>query len=451
MKRIHILLFLVCEIAMAACSRTYTGEEAIQKPDVGYEQEPVPVTLSIGNTGYITDTRSTGAFGSLSDKDATEADILQWKNARIYIYAFAKGEDVDLSTCWDDPKNTNEDICLIDATRPGKKEETNTVADLKGKETYIEQDSYAYLYWNKSVNDKDLPIYYNTVNRERPYNFFAYYLDDAETGIIHRERDRIYFDVTINGQQDLMSSMAEPTKVQIESLKGNPNRQKMLDCAFSAYSANYRLDPVFAFKHRLTCLNFEIYPAGELEEGEQSECYHLEISSIKVLNPLTKGVFTVATNDPEKYPLGVDFIYAQEDNPTPFIVQKKYADKGNIKFDTTTGNLSASAPYWKEDQDKSPYYKRHGQALDGTVLLAPQSLYKLQISLTNLQQGSNNENKYEGETFDLDILPPSGSEAFEEGKCYTVRLGIFGRQQIDSDVSLGEWKPGGNIDFKPEG
>lgn len=453
MKRIHILLFLVCEVVMASCSSTtYTGEEDIQKPDVGYEQEPVPVTLAIGNTAYTAETRSSGAFGSLSDKDNSEADIIQWKNARFYVYAFAKGENVDLSTCWDDPKNVDEEICLIDATRPGKKEvteKTRALADIRGKETYIEQDGYAYLYWNKMSDENDSPIYYNTVNREKPYNFFAYYVDDAVVGDFRREHDRIYFDVTINGQQDLMSSMAEPTKSQIEKLKAHPNKEKILENAFSAYSGNYDLAPVFVFKHHLTCLNFEIYPAGDLKDGADSEPYHLEICSIAVTNPVTKGVFTVATNDPEKHPLGIDFTsYNQDSNPTPIIVQKKYAKDGEIKFDTTTGDLSESVAFWEEDKKELEYYKRHGQALDGTVLLAPQSLYKAEITLRDLDGSLGG---YEGETFEIEIMPPLGSETFEEGKCYTIRLGIFGRQRIESNVSISEWKPGGDIEFKPEG
>lgn len=453
MKRRHILLFLVCGAMLASCSSTtYTGEEDIQKPDVGYEQEPVPVTLRIGNASYVTETRSTGAFGSLSGENSSEADFIQWNNARFYVYAFAKGTDTDLSICWDDPENTDENSCLIDATRPGKKDGTEQGGEmsvLRGKETYIEQESYSYLYWTKEEGDTDAPVYYNVVDRERPYNFFAYYVDDAEVSNFRRTHDRIYFDVAINGQQDLMTSMATPTSVQIDRLKDNPNKDKILDCAFSAYSGNYDLSPVFEFEHHLTCLRFAIYPAGELEDGENSDCYRLEIASIKVVNPQTKGVFTVATNNPEEYPLGVRFTDSPEEGTAPILVQKKAVEEGNIVFRTTTGNLSESAPYWEEDK-KIPsefYYNRHGQDLEGSVLLAPQPFYTLEIRLEGELEGAG----YEGETFKVDVYPPGEGETFESGKGYVVRLGVYGRQRIESDVAIGEWKPGGDIDLKPEG
>lgn len=451
MKRRHIiLLFLVCGVVVASCSSTtYTGEEDIQKLDVGYEQEPVPVTLRIGNASYVAESRSTSAFGSLSD-NSSEADVIQWNSARFYVYAFAKGVDTDLSICWDDPKNEDENSCLIDATRPGKKsltENNREAPDLKGKETYIEQEGYAYLYWKKGINENDSPIYYNVVNRERPYNFFAYYVDDAKVSNFQRTRDRIYFDVTINGQQDLMASMATPTKTQIDKLKGNPNKDKILNNAFSAYSGNYDLSPVFEFKHHLVCLKFEIYPAGELEDGEKSDCYRLEIASIKVTNPKTKGVFTVATNDPETYPLGVEFAGPVEVGVAPITVRKKVVKNESIEFETTKGDLSNSAPFWEEDKKKPNYYDRHGQALDGLVLLASQSSYTLEMSLEGNLEGAD----YGGETFRIDVLPPVGSEVFESGKCYVVRLGVYGRQRIESDVTIGQWKPGGDIEFKPEG
>lgn len=448
MKRKYILFYLICGVVAASCSSTtYTGEDDIQKPDVGYEQEPVPVTLRIGNASYVTETRSTGIFGSLSDKGSSEADLIQWNSARFYVYAFAKGKDIDLSTRWDDPKNVNESICLIDATRPGKKEDVR-IEDLKeGKETYIEQEGYSYLYWKKTADEKDDPIYYNVVDREKPYNFFAYYVDDATVSNFQREHNRIYFDVTINGQQDLMAAMAVPTKAQIEKLKNNPNKDKILNYAFSAYSGNYDLSPVFEFKHQLSCLKFEIYPAGELEDGAQSDCYHLEVASIKVINPQTKGVFTVATNDADTYPLGVTFVHSPLQG-TSFVVQKKVVKDGTITFQTTTGDLSASAPFWEEDKKLSHYYDRHGQVLEGSVLLAPQSsFYTLEVRLNGDLEGAD----YPGETFKIDVYPPAGREAFESGKCYVVRLGIFGRQRIESDVTLGNWQQGGNIEIKPVG
>lgn len=111
--------------------------------------------------------------------------------------------------------------------------------------------------------------------------------------------------------------------------------------------------------------------------------------------------------------------------------------------------MSESAPYWEEDK-KIPsefYYNRHGQDLEGSVLLAPQPFYTLEIRLEGELEGA----EYEGETFKVDVYPPEEGETFESGKGYVVRLGVYGRQRIESDVAIGEWKPGGDIDLKPEG
>ena len=85
-------------------------------------------------------------------------------------------------------------------------------------------------------------------NTNLPYNFFAYYLDDDKNAKLHREKDHIYYDVELDGRRDFMSAMADP-EAQKDKYKDNPYGDKILGRAFSAYSANHGLNPVFQFEH----------------------------------------------------------------------------------------------------------------------------------------------------------------------------------------------------------
>ena len=93
-------------------------------------------------------------------------------------------------------------------------------------------------------------------NTNQPYNFFAYYLDDW-MGECHREKDHIYYDVELDGRRDFMSAMADP-EAQKDKYEGNPYCDKILGRAFSAYSANHGLNPVFQFEHHLVLLRFVV-------------------------------------------------------------------------------------------------------------------------------------------------------------------------------------------------
>lgn len=61
--------------------------------------------------------------------------------------------------------------------------------------------------------------YYNLQEEFDAFNFFAYYYDNAKIGEVKREADRICFDVTVDGSQDLMCASAADLKTLIEDVE----------------------------------------------------------------------------------------------------------------------------------------------------------------------------------------------------------------------------------------
>ena len=245
--------------------------------------ENIPIVLGFGVSSFDILTRGSGAVES-----GTNLEF--WKNAKFYVYAFNKNVETDLSVRWSE---ANEDICLLDANRLS---EDGGQSSSHGKEVRVKVDNSNLMPFFPDDKTGSQDIYYNMKHTDWPYNFFAYYLDDLDLTQLQcvREKNRIYYDVELDGRRDFMSSVANP-KLQEDKYANNPYKQKIMDRAYSAYSASHGLNPVFSFQHHLVRLRFVICRP---EEGGSVPSINESLVVKKVsVKSKVRGRFTVAVND----------------------------------------------------------------------------------------------------------------------------------------------------------
>ena len=278
----QVLWVGLCMLLLCGCSRgTYVGE--LPEDDDAPLTENIPIVLGFGVSSFDILTRGSGAVES-----GTNLEF--WKNAKFYVYAFNKNVETDLSVRWSE---ANEDICLLDANRLS---EDGGQSSSHGKEVRVKVDNSNLMPFFPDDKTGSQDIYYNMKHTDWPYNFFAYYLDDLDLTQLQcvREKNRIYYDVELDGRRDFMSSVANP-KLQEDKYANNPYKQKIMDRAYSAYSASHGLNPVFSFQHHLVRLRFVICRP---EEGGSVPSINESLVVKKVsVKSKVRGRFTVAAND----------------------------------------------------------------------------------------------------------------------------------------------------------
>ena len=278
----QVLWVGLCMLLLCGCSRgTYVGE--LPEDDDAPLTENIPIVLGFGVSSFDILTRGSGAVES-----GTNLEF--WKNAKFYVYAFNKNVETDLSVRWSE---ANEDICLLDANRLS---EDGGQSSSHGKEVRVKVDNSNLMPFFPDDKTGSQDIYYNMKHTDWPYNFFAYYLDDLDLTQLQcvREKNRIYYDVELDGRRDFMSSVANP-KLQEDKYANNPYKQKIMDRAYSAYSASHGLNPVFSFQHHLVRLRFVICRP---EEGGSVPSINESLVVKKVsVKSKVRGRFTVAVND----------------------------------------------------------------------------------------------------------------------------------------------------------
>ena len=434
-KRIkQYLLIGFCSILLFNCSRdTYVGE--LPTDDDAPLVEPVPIVLSLGMSDFDILTRGSGEVNNGNDADF-------WNQVRFYVYAFNKDPQTDLSKPW---SATNEDFCLLDGSRTGG---VNAQVANHGKEVGVKkEDSNLMLFY---PDEESQSIYYNMRHTDWPYNFFAYYLDDYVSEC-HREKDYIYYDIELDGRRDFMSSMANIEK-QKDKYEGNPYKDKILGRAYSAYSANHGLNPVFQFEHHLVLLRFVVCKPDNSSNEDKDEKKNippldpsLTVEKIEV-NSKYKGRFIVAVNDPTdqmKPQRGISF------NNEEY----KY-----IELRKKNGELIGSKGWCVVAEDCPVYVdeKAHLYVLDkdiknerdaGTSLLvAPADFYKAKISLS-AEKGLEEPLYTE---VDIELRNKNDNGIFSPGKAYTIYLTINSLSSIDPSVEAGKWASGGNAVLEPD-
>lgn len=440
----QVLWVGLCMLLLCGCSRgTYVGE--LPEDDDAPLTENIPIVLGFGVSSFDILTRGSGAVES-----GTNLEF--WKNAKFYVYAFNKNVETDLSVRWSE---ANEDICLLDANRLS---EDGGQSSSHGKEVRVKVDNSNLMPFFPDDKTGSQDIYYNMKHTDWPYNFFAYYLDDLDLTQLQcvREKNRIYYDVELDGRRDFMSSVANP-KLQEDKYANNPYKQKIMDRAYSAYSASHGLNPVFSFQHHLVRLRFVICRP---EEGGSVPSINESLVVKKVsVKSKVRGRFTVAVNDIDADDAGkphVGLSFNRED----YASEEAYANSEDYLCLLKKNGEEIGSDGWcrvidckkyselsAEDKKKPSFLGKEDENDNSgaSLLLAPATTYSARIFL------DEDKSSDPGHGFvDVD-LEPGGGAGFVAGGAYVIYLTINSLSDIKPNVEIGEWTPGGETILDPDG
>lgn len=445
---IRTVLSLLAIASLMACSQSYPtliiDEPTGTLDDLNTDEEPakVPIMLFVNPQEFfsITATRGMGVFPPSDDPEAIE-------KGTFYVYAFRSGYNRQGTVLRDLPDltqtayatghahDTDNANCLLDG------------ADYNlGVATKLTANSSGELKYKNEIAD-DQEYYYSTTYQEVPYNFFGFYIDDLPTaGRTHRTDTRIWYDLAIDGSQDLMCGMAPELNSIPENALPGDNRtvletryekqfQTLSDVekatirsigGYSTFAAHRKIQPSIDIKHVLTQLKFIAYPAG-------SSANDIIITGIDV-KCQNNIHMTVASQDPKLYPIGIEPYGAKE--------TLKVVTDNPDKMGDQTGYIVPYTP----DMESKEWYERDFVEIGNPIMLPPSTSFDIVIRAAQLIKiREDAPAQVHPFTMEKNIKLTEEGKQFEAGSRYNINMAIYGRQQIEIYTSVEDWKKGGDV------
>lgn len=315
---VNILTAAVTLLLTASCNVSYPdldlpqGEPPTNDEDVNIDKTSILLYTSnpayfsvVSDTRGSVGTRGTGAFEPM---ETVVYNRDKYLNAKFHIFAFRAYNDADPNggqgVLTEEPSMSRYRYAQ-DASE-GNMDEYNTSCLLDGPEYKLgmpfkfEPDQFI---GTMNVLTKDYPedIYYSSRYQDVGYNFFGYFVDDLDLSNYTREKDKITYDIEIDGYQDVLVGAAKTPLTEADFAEGGiyekaarlteEEKQKILNTPgnYSTFAAHRNVHPVVNMKHQLTMLKFFAYPGA-------SSAKDVVIKDISVMT-LTKGTLTVASRN----------------------------------------------------------------------------------------------------------------------------------------------------------
>lgn len=315
---VNILTAAVTLLLTASCNVSYPdldlpqGEPPTNDEDVNIDKTSILLYTSnpayfsvVSDTRGSVGTRGTGAFEPM-ETVAYNRD--KYLNAKFHIFAFRAYNDADPNggqgVLTEEPSMSR--YRYAQDASGGNMDEYNTSCLLDGPEYKLgmpfkfEPDQFI---GTMNVLTKDYPedIYYSSRYQDVGYNFFGYFVDDLDLSNYTREKDKITYDIEIDGYQDVLVGAAKTPLTEADFAEGGiyekaarlteEEKQKILNTPgnYSTFAAHRNVHPVVNMKHQLTMLKFFAYPGA-------SSAKDVVIKDISVMT-LTKGTLTVASRN----------------------------------------------------------------------------------------------------------------------------------------------------------
>lgn len=397
-KTWSVLGGLICGLSLlSSCAdHSYPGEEALTEEVEITPESSYPIIISVGNS----------ILDESTPDMASRASSFKYP---IYVYSFKK----DLVTDFRVTATENREMCLVD----GSMAPTPT---LQGKKAYVGTEE-PYLVWS----EEPATVYY--LNSNQPYDVYGYYLDGLELTdeAVDRTQEGIRLKVNINGRQDLMSSKAVVTDEQLKQANIPANDWALMrEQCFSGYTAASNIQPMLEFKHHLTKLVFRLYPAVQ-------NAWKTTINGITV-RAKTEGYFTVAHSSVGN--MGVNF----SETAT-------YGELPLTEADGTTLLTDTYRPVQEGVDYSLPVYERPSVQVGDCLMVPPgETTYECEVQMTQLLDDGTLH------SFKNTLHVTNGQAGFQAGNQYTVKLAIYGLQEIGIDVSVSPWIDGGDVSIDPD-
>lgn len=410
--------------------------------DETYDRTPIMMFVNEQNYFSITATRGTGVFDEEHDS--------KYAAAVIHVFAFRDGFDqqgllsspADLRrTMFDETHSffdSGQADCLLDGPDYNVGMPTRFSADRTGA---LEPQTERGLYYSATYQDVG-------------YNFFAYHIDDfAPTSAnTHRDAERIWYDIEIDGSQDILSGYAPKLTREVLDEKigasglgiSEDDQNRILNIGnYSTFAAHRGVNPVMDLRHRLARMKFEAYPGDESADN-------ITITGITVESRY-RGEFTVASRSTddigrivfsgERKPLELREASPDGAQPCPPLSEDGYV----VHYDP-----SMAGSNWED---------RPALKIGESLMLAPDSTYTLTLYYTQTidvgnghtevkQLSSRYAVKAQRNSYYRDTA--TGEYIFLPGYLYTVKIVVYGLQDIRVSVNIEGWKDGGDVPLDPD-
>lgn len=476
--RITASIALAALAALSSCNDSYPGlnydygGDKITNNET-YDKTPIMVFVNKQNFFSVSATRS--GDGDSGSGPFVNGDDEKYSKSRFYIYAFRAKSDVggmvelksepDLSvTRYADANtgnNENELHCLLDG------------ADYNyGMPAYLTTDRVGSFDFDMT-NIKDEAVYYSSKYQDVGYNFFSYYIDNLDAGGVdaatgnklnnpHRDKDRVYYDLVIDGTQDIMCGRAPDLKADMfgtgktydVSLTTEEKNKVISIDGYSTFAAHRGVYPIVDMKHQLTQLNFKAYPGDE-------KCENIVITGITV-HAVNTGILTVASRDKNKVgftpsdnpPVGLQLREASE-NGEPCKPIDKESDKYRLKWDRSELFETVNG----KEQLKN-IFNRPSMKIGGSMMVPPAESYQIDLHFKQeikdkdgniIETKDNLKSSYtikapEGSA----NLAEDGTFKFMNGYKYDIHIAVYGLREIQMTANIDDWKNGGEIIINPD-
>lgn len=459
--KIKSLVIIAVVAAMAtACNESYPGiDYDMTHGELGIHNEDetrtrTPIMLFANQQNFFTvSTRGTGPFTS----ETLENKLT---NATFYVFAFRFGRynsgpsgfqnETDFTqTRYAEGYTQDREFvhCLLDGPKYHLGQPTGLTYGGTGELHFEDGTSTDFI-------DDDLhkqeAFYYSGDYQTVPYDFFAYYVDDISLAQYHRDADRIWYDITLDGTQDLLCGYAP--RINEDVLKSRyASRYKELSRAeinnicnyggYCTYTAQLGIHPYVNVGHQLTQLEFEAFPGD-------STANSITILGIRIESQ-TSGRLVVASRNLE------DVGFSAYDSKQFLSLRDPHDGLTTPKEMTPT----KTAPY---DKTIDEWTKQEPTKLGGCLMLNPQESYRMEIkyqqTIRKVYTGSSVvAEKDTVLTAHYEIKAPhqedegnkrpDGTFIFMPGKTYKVRVAVFGLKPIEVWTSIEGWQQAGNIDL----
>lgn len=404
-----IFLHIILIIRLISCEGTYPGldydlsgddivvDEEFVVDSTTVDEDRIPVTLSIIDPSFTTLSRSAAPSGSGAfDAERPEAMRLQqWGKADFHIFGIRKSEDADYSVS----RESDSTMCIID----------NAIARVTDLNSLM-------LTFNTVAGDEPVNYYWSNNHPLNKFNFYAYYLDNLEKPTLNRSADGISLNIEIDGSQDILTGYAQLTQRQESRINAHEEKDSLMKYHYSTYTATRDVFPVVNLDHELVRLKFFIYPGD-------ATANNMVVQSIKIYANY-KGTLTVAHRDSEQ-------IGAVWSSQKTWLTLRDEGDEPKLATD------KYRVPFKEGDEAKN-IYDRTGMQVGESLLVPPATSYTIEVSTIELGEDDTSTpyvTEYVIENQDL----------FKPNYEYSIRIGLYGPEQLSVDAILTGWVSGGKV------
>ena len=408
MKKLY-LLHIILMVWLVSCEETYPGldydmsgdhiveDEGFVTDSVIVTEDRLPIFLSILDPSFTTLSRSTAptGMGAFDNERVDSMRQMLWNKADFHVLGIRNAENADYSVT----RQTDSTMCIID----------NAIARATDLNSMM-------LTFNTVEGDEPVNYYYSNEDSLNKYNFYAYYLDNLEKPVLNRSKDSIWFNIQVDGSQDILTGHAQLTKRQGERIKAHEDRDSIVQHLYSTYTARRDIIPTVNFDHELVRLKFVIYP-GDASASDMT------IQSIKIYANY-KGTLTVAHRDAQQ-------IGARWNDEKTWLYLRDEGENTELAVD------KYCVPFLEGDENKH-IYERTGMQVGESLLVPPATSYVIEIA--TVEAGSEGDS-----TPYITEYVIENEGLFKPNYEYRVRIGLYGPEELTVDAVLAGWLAGGEI------